>query len=84
MEGFLTIKHGLIPYNNQWMVISGNEQLKLFWCYDSGVEYIKKLEGNKESKSRKKANKTILNPDPTVDTTLTVTANKPTKKKKLK
>ena len=58
------------------MVISGSEQLKVFWSYDSGVEYINKLEGNKESKSRKKANKRILNPDPTVDTTITVTPKK--------
>lgn len=84
MKGFLTNNHGLIAYNNYWMVISGSEQLKVFWSYDSGVEYINKLEGNKESKSRKKANKRILNPDPTIDTTISVTPKEPNKKKRLK
>jgi hypothetical protein len=66
------------------MVISGSEQLKVFWCYDSGVEYINKIEGNKELKSRKKANKKILNPDPVTDTTTTVTPKIMSKKKKVK
>jgi len=66
------------------MVISGSEQLKVFWCYDSGVEYINKIEGNKELKSRKKANKKILNPDPAMDTTLTVTAKNTSRKKTVK
>ena len=84
MEGFLTNNYGLLPYKNEWVVISGKGQLKSFWCYDSGVEYINKLENKKETKARKKANKSILQPNPTVDTTTTDTPNKPAKKKKLK
>ena len=84
LEGFLTDNYGLLPYKNEWIVINGKGQLKSFWCYDSGVEYINKLENKKESKVRKKINKNILQPSPTVDTTTTVTSKKPIKKKKLK
>lgn len=83
MKGFLTGNYGLIPYSNQWMVISGNEQIKLFWCYDSGIEYINKLENKKESKQRKKSNKRILNSDPTVDTLITAPLTKQRKKSKV-
>lgn len=72
MKAFLTANYGLIPYTNHWMVISGNEQLKVFWAFESGVEYIKKLEGNKQPKSRKKANKEILDSLSTVDSSLSV------------
>ena len=84
MEGFLTENYGLLPYKNEWVVISGKGQLKSFWCYDSGVEYINKLENKKESKVRSKTNKNILQPDSTVDTTTIVTPKEPINKKKLK
>ena len=63
MKGFLADNgYGLIPFEDQWMVISGKGQLKVFWCYESGVEYIDKL-SNKSitNKTRKKVNKKILN-----------------------
>ena len=66
------------------MVISGSEQLKVFWSFDSGVEYIKKIEGNKEKKSRKKANKEILDPVLTIDSPATVHQKTPNKKRRLK
>lgn len=84
MKSFLTANYGLIPYTNQWMVISGSEQLKVFWSFESGVEYIKKLEGNKERKSRKKVNKQILDPAFTVDSPASVHQKIPSKKGRLR
>jgi hypothetical protein len=84
MKAFLTANYGLIPYTNQWMVISGSEQLKIFWSFDSGVEYINKLGGNKEKKSRKKVNKQILDPVLAMDSPATDHQKTPSKKGRLK
>jgi hypothetical protein len=63
LKGFLTESgYGLIPFANQWMVINGKGQLKVFWSYESGVEYIDKLNNKSITlKTRKQANKKILN-----------------------
>lgn len=80
MKAFLTNEYGLIPYDNQWMVISGKEQLTICWSYESGVEYINKLEGKKEVKYRKKVNKQILGSLSFVDTLTTDHKRKSTNK----
>jgi hypothetical protein len=44
------------------MIISGSKQVKLFWSYESGVEFINKKENIPEKKVKGKPNKKLLAP----------------------